>query len=287
MLISRRKFVCGGAMALASEGLYASEISRHECMIVENAVTIRSAGTGWHGRRIVQISDIHLHAFTEEWFLAKIVKKINELQPDVVLVTGDFITGGTWAKWGLSSASTCAEILSEIKCPYKFGCIGNHEVNVGAKAVLERLKPSGLQMLVNESAIIGSKGDELCIVGLDQASVPEHPADYLRRFLPARQSSPLIVMLHEPDMVDQLLEVPFIQNVDLIVSGHSHGGQIRFPGLAPLWLPIGAEKYYEGAYRFDQVQLYVNRGIGSINLPLRLFCPPEITVHTLRISPIF
>jgi predicted MPP superfamily phosphohydrolase len=92
----------------------------------------------------------------------------------------------------------------------------------------------------------------------------------------------VILMAHEPDYADEIAKHPRSRNIDLILSGHSHGGQIRFPFLPPTNLPPMAEKYYEGNYRVANMQLYVNRGIGTVGLPFRLFCPPEITVFTLQ-----
>jgi predicted MPP superfamily phosphohydrolase len=89
-------------------------------------------------------------------------------------------------------------------------------------------------------------------------------------------------MAHEPDYADTVMAHPRGHLVDLMLSGHSHGGQIRLPFLGPLILPPLGEKYPEGHYRFNRMQLYVNRGIGTVGLPFRLNCPPEITVITLQ-----
>ena len=92
-------------------------------------------------------------------------------------------------------------------------------------------------------------------------------------------------MAHEPDFADHVAMHPKGRFVDLILAGHSHGGQIRIPGLPPLALPTYARIYPEGHYLVGNSQLYVNRGIGTVGLPLRLNCPPEITVATLQPIP--
>jgi predicted MPP superfamily phosphohydrolase len=91
-------------------------------------------------------------------------------------------------------------------------------------------------------------------------------------------------MAHAPDYADQVVVHPRGHLVDLMFSGHSHGGQIRIPFLGPIILPPMGKKYVEGLFRFDRMQLYVNRGIGAVGVPFRLNCPPEITVFTLKNS---
>ncbi|MBW8749510.1 MAG: hypothetical protein JF584_18540 [Acidobacteria bacterium] len=91
-------------------------------------------------------------------------------------------------------------------------------------------------------------------------------------------------MIHEPDYIDELIKYPSSQSVGLVLSGHSHGGQVRLPFLPPLKavLPPSGKKYVEGLFRVGNTQLYVNRGIGTTEVPFRLNCPPEITILTLE-----
>ncbi len=89
-------------------------------------------------------------------------------------------------------------------------------------------------------------------------------------------------MCHAPDYADDLQAVPAGQAVDLMLSGHTHGGQIRLPLLGALELPPLGQQYVEGWFKLGNMQLYVNRGIGTVELPFRLNCPPEITLITLR-----
>ena len=100
--------------------------------------------------------------------------------------------------------------------------------------------------------------------------------------IPAKPDGPVLLMAHEPDYADDVVAHPRGPLVDLMLAGHSHGGQIRLPWVGPLVLPPMGVKYPEGHYRFNQMQLYVNRGIGTVGLPFRLNCPPEITVITLQ-----
>jgi predicted MPP superfamily phosphohydrolase len=95
-------------------------------------------------------------------------------------------------------------------------------------------------------------------------------------------NEPVILMCHAPDFVDQLHEHPVGQAISLVLSGHTHGGQIRLPLIGALRLPPGGRKYVEGHFNVGSMQLYVNRGIGSVGVPFRFDCRPEITLFTLR-----
>jgi predicted MPP superfamily phosphohydrolase len=97
-----------------------------------------------------------------------------------------------------------------------------------------------------------------------------------------RQDEPVILLCHEPDFADKLLAHPAGPSVALMLSGHTHGGQIRFPLLGPMFLPDLGHRYVEGAFHLQGLQLYVNRGLGTVGVPFRLNCPPEIALLTLR-----
>jgi predicted MPP superfamily phosphohydrolase len=133
-------------------------------------------------------------------------------------------------------------------------------------------------VLINEHVPIERNGHRIWIAGLDDPA-KGHPD--LDLAVPGKPDGPVILMAHEPDYADTIVRHPRSQFIDLVLSGHSHGGQVRLPFLPPLALPPMAKKYFEGLYRFGPIQLYVNRGIGAVGVPFRFFCPPEITVFTL------
>ena len=173
----------------------------------------------------------------------------------------------------------CAEILSRIECPLRYAILGNHDVLVSANAVTDALVTHGIPVLANSSVPIERDGRRLWLAGMQDA-LQQRP-DILTA-LPAGRNpdkEPLILLAHEPDFADQVLG----RQIDLVLSGHTHGGQIRIPFLPPLLLPELGTKYVEGLFRLrDGTQLYVNRGIGAVNLPFRFRCPPEISVITLQ-----
>lgn len=280
--LTRRNFLIGSGALAAGFALYAGEIARHEMNIVQRSIAIDRLPASFHGFRIVQLSDIHLDEFTEPFFFERIVRQVNALKPDLVLLTGDFITLGSLTFIASQHAARrCAEIISTLECKERFAILGNHDVGVSAPMVIHALATNGTPVLVNQHVAMDRKGDRLWLAGVADPGT-SHPD--LNEAIPPAPGAPLILMAHEPDYADLVLQHPRAASVSLMLSGHSHGGQIRLPFLGPLILPSLGKKYVEGHFNFGSMQLYVNRGIGTVGLPFRLNCPPEITVITLEQS---
>jgi predicted MPP superfamily phosphohydrolase len=262
---------------------YAGTHARHEYEIVRLDLPIHELPDSFVGLRIVQISDIHLEEYTEAFFFERIVSLVNTLNPDLVLVTGDYVSRGprnvrvAWRAAGLA-----AEILTGIKAPQRFGILGNHDVNVGAEHVIPPLEAHGTPILVDSYTPIERGGDVLWLCGADDAGT-RHPD--LNFAIPTNTKAPVIFMCHEPDYVDKVVQHPRFPLIDVMLSGHTHGGQIRLPYVGPLVLPPMGQKYVAGMFHFSHMQLYVNRGIGTVGLPFRLNCPAEITHFTLVRAP--
>jgi predicted MPP superfamily phosphohydrolase len=277
---TRRNFLIGSGTIAAGFTLYAGEIARHELDVVPRPIPIKDLPGAFHGYRIAQISDIHLDEFTEPFFFERVVHRINELAPDLVLITGDFITHGSLTFIaGRHAVHRCAEILTTLTAPLRYAVLGNHDVAVNAPMVIEALTSHGTPVLVNQYVAIEKNGDRLWICGLEDPGT-SHPN--LDLTIPAKPDAPVILMSHEPDYADTIVEHPRGPLVDLVLSGHSHGGQVRLPFAGPLILPPLGQIYPEGLYHLKNIQLYVNRGIGTVGLPFRFNCPPEITILTLQ-----
>src|SRR5277367_5126314 len=124
-----RNFLIGAGTTAAGLALYSGEIARHGLDTVHRTIAIANLPTAFHGYRIVQLSDIHLDEYTEPFFLERIVQKVNALSPDLVLLTGDFITHGslTFIAGGHANRR-CAEILTALTAPPRYGILGNHDV---------------------------------------------------------------------------------------------------------------------------------------------------------------
>lgn len=277
---TRRNFLIASGTSAAALTLYAGEIARHEIDIVQRPIAIAHLPASFQGYRIAQVSDIHLDEFTEPLFFERVVERVNRLNPDLVLLTGDFITHGSLTFIaGDHAIRRCAQILTRLEAPLRYGCLGNHDVAFNAPLVTRMLADHGTPLLINRSLPIERNGARLWLCGVDDPGT-SHPD--LDLAIPSAPDGPVILMAHEPDFADTVTAHPKGHLVDLMLSGHSHGGQIRLPFLGPLVLPPMGLKYPEGHYTFNHMQLYVNRGIGTVGLPFRLNCPPEITMITLE-----
>lgn len=277
---SRRTFLTGSAALVAGLAVYSGEFARHELDTTHHTIEIRDLPTAFQGLRITQLSDIHLDEYTEPFFLERIVRHVNAIAPDVVLLTGDFVTRGSLTFVAANhAAARCAEILGTIHCAERYAVLGNHDVSVGARLVTRALASAGIPVLRNRFVALTRGGERIWLGGTAE---PGTDRPDLNLAVPANPGAPVILMVHAPDYADDVVAHPRGVNVDLMLSGHSHGGQIRLPFVGPVVLPPMGQKYVEGAYRFGPMQLYVNRGIGTVGLPFRLNCPPEISNFTLQ-----
>jgi hypothetical protein len=259
---------------------YAGEIARHELELIERTIKLPRLPDAFAGMKIVQISDFHFQEYTEAMFLEAIVRKVNALAPELVVLTGDFVSSNPLPQHiAIKLAYHCGEILSRIECPLRYAIMGNHDVLVSARAVTDALHTHGIPVLANSFVPLERQGQRIWLAGVEDVLI-QRPD--LSTALPAakrRDGEPTILLAHEPDFADYTMG----QQVDLILSGHTHGGQILLPFLPPLMLPDMGRKYVHGLFRLgDGMQLYVNRGIGAVTLPFRFRCPPEITAITLQ-----
>lgn len=265
--------------------LYSGEIARHEISVEEHTIQLARLPDAFRGMRIAQISDIHYLEFTESFFVREVVDHLNRLKPDMVLITGDFVTYGPirvpatpiHKAFAIRHMPECASILSKIECPLRYTSLGNHDQMVDGRAVWHILVEHGLPCLYNQAVPLERDGQRLWLVGLGSACFGAARPDEAIPASIARDKEAMIVMAHEPDILPEIAKY----NADLMLSGHTHGGQIRIPFLRPAFLPEYGRHYVEGWFQHGPTHLYVNRGIGSIGLPLRLNCPPEITIFTL------
>ena len=278
--ITRRAFLIGASAAGLGIATYAGTHARHEIQVTHRTFAIRDLPDAFVGFRFVQLTDIHLEEYTEPWFLQKAVGIINQLNPELVLLTGDFVSRGPASdRVAYRAAGIAAEVLQGLKAPQRFAVLGNHDVAVGANHVINPLESHGTPVLIDSYVPIQRGQDYLWLCGTDDAGTRDPD---LNLAVPAAPRAPVILMCHEPDYADAVVHHPRFPYIDLMLSGHSHGGQVRLPVVGPLILPPMGKKYVEGLFHFDRMQLYVNRGLGTVGLPFRLNCPAEIAHITLQ-----
>ena len=277
--MTRRNLLVGAGLAAAGMSVYSGEFARHAIQHVELPVAVRNLPEAFHGFRIVQISDIHFEEYSEAFYLDSIVRQVNALAADLVLITGDFITHGPPRHVPEEAIYVIADALRGITCPQRVGCMGNHDSVVGTDFIARILRDRGTPVLINQYLPIERDGQRIWIAGVED---PATSRPDLAAAMPTNPDAPVILLAHAPDYADDVRKHPDGGKVDLMLSGHSHGGQIRVPLWGPLVLPAWGQKYVHGHFQFESLQLYVNRGLGTVGVPFRFDCPPEITTITLH-----
>lgn len=232
------------------------------------------------GRRIVHISDLHLSQMVSAEYLRNCIARINQLDPDIVLLTGDYITHDFTGRY----RTQAAEIVGELHAEHGvYACLGNHDYGASitldskrhdlADEITQSLAANGVTVLRNESAPVEIDGDCLWLVGLGDLWVGDFKPDEAFGEVPKREA--VIALAHNPRAIHHLHEHP----VEAVMSGHTHGVQAR-------WKVAGGisrknRRFHAGMYDVHGKKLYVNRGLGRLGRA-RLNARPEITVLTLR-----
>lgn len=222
--------------------------------------------------KIAHFSDTHLGHYYEPEDLQVAVDKVNENKPDFICFTGDLFDRD------LVKVRESIAVLSGLKAPYgKFAVLGNHDYRTGADEVRRIISEAGFQLLDNQHQTLLIGGQPLCIAGIDNVSHGRPDIEAAIRDIP--QESCVILLAHEPDIADTAAGYP----IDLQLSGHSHGGQVRLPFIGHLLTPEYGHKYPDGLQQVphSSLQVYTSRGLGTTILPIRFFCRPEITIIEL------
>lgn len=234
------------------------------------------------GFTIVLLSDFHYDPYFSVHPLNAAIGMVNSLGPDLIALAGDFVSLPLFAKnneKAAAAAEPCAQLLRQMKAPHgSWAVMGNHDFYSDPDRVTSALQAEGIQVLANQSAPIEANGARFWLGGVND--VLGHTADLDATLQTAPRNEATILLAHEPDYADHVAR----HSVDLQLSGHSHGGQVRVPFVRPLYLPDMAKKYVWGLYKIGGLTLYTNPGLGTVGLPVRWNCPPEITFLTLRRS---
>jgi uncharacterized protein len=282
--LTRRQFVrrsVVGLAALAGAGLTVEGFVREPQHPVTERIQVRLTRLpeGFHGFRIAQITDIHFGPYMDRAGLERAVRLAQGFQPDLVVLTGDFVSHPFHQRNGLEGAKNaepCAAVFARWKGVPIIAVLGNHDHWNNADIVAGALRERGIRVLRNQASAIEKEGQRLWVAGIDDAL--EGKADVPQSIAKIPSTEATILLAHEPDFADYAARFP----IDLQLSGHSHGGQVRVSGVGPIILPQMAHNYPTGLNRVGQLQVYTSRGIGVINPPVRLNCPPEVSLITLR-----
>lgn len=279
--ITRRRFLQLSGLGAAGVLAYSGEYERHRLEITHREVELTRLSPALDGLRIAQLSDIHFEQYTEPSFVKEVVAQVNRQAPDLVLLTGDYVSEGPMpSSYGAKTSYPCAEILSGIACPQRWCVLGNHDVKVNPTMVTDALESHGLPVLLNRYVPFERNGARMWIAGVKDVGLSDPDLHLAAPHGLQTAQEPVLLMAHEPDYADRVVRHG---GIDLMLSGHTHGGQVRLPLLGALYTPLLGRKYVEGLFHLENgLQLYVNRGIGAVGIPLRFDCRPELTMITLR-----
>jgi hypothetical protein len=278
-MLTRRRFlqILGGLTATGvATAAYTRLVEPRWVTVEEQTLTIPQLPAPLIGKRIVQLSDIHLSEYTAPTQLADVIPTINRLAPDWVFLTGDYV--GDHAE----DAAGLIEPLRQVQAPL-YAVYGNHDYWSNVRVVRSMLEQAGVQILRNSAQPLAAG---LWLGGVDDVWSGRPDLAETLRAIPSGVTTLLLV--HEPDFFDQVVQRQ--APVAVQFSGHSHGGQVRLPTLqrtpeglysyAPI-LPRYGRRYPIGLRQVGTQQVYTNRGLGVWPLPYRLNCPPEISRFTL------
>jgi uncharacterized protein len=282
----RRQFLERTANAVVAApfvaGAYGLLYGRLDLQITRQRVQLARLPKAFTGFRIAQLSDIHIGPFMPEDEIRKYVRITNDLKPDLIALTGDFVT------WDPSTQHAVVNALTGLHAPFGiFGCLGNHEAWSRTEDSITRMfHQVGIRILRAENVPVSVQGESFNLIGVDfQTRYHMGPANdkFVRSFLVGvdRLVAPgtaNILMSHNPDTFDRAAEL----GIDLSLAGHTHGGQVALEFVSPEIAPSRlVTPYVAGWFQKPGGRLYVNRGIGTIGVPMRIGAPPEITVYEL------
>ncbi len=258
--------------------LYSRYFGTSGLIIKEYAIKKSNIASHFHGLKIVHLSDIHYNKVINSPRLKQIATKINQLKPDIIFLTGDLLDQETTQEDQISN------LLMTMKASLgKYMIEGNHDKS--SKNWKQIAENGGFIVLENEIELIYNQGTEPIILFGMSSNYDDNKANEkyktFENFLtsnPNYQGLYKILLIHEPDYIEQF----DYQKFDLILAGHSHGGQVRIPFLKPFFVPKGAQKYYNEYYQLDATDLYVSSGIGNSILNLRLFNRPSFNFYRLN-----
>lgn len=280
---TRRRFLkiaaAAGALAVGAD---ATVLEPNHPRRVRVDIPLARLPQEFDGFTIIQLSDFHFDPYFSIIPIRKSVQITNALKPDLIVLTGDFVSAPAIEsalrnKRAALQADPCSEVLKDLRAPHGvWAVLGNHDAFSDPVHVTEALKAGGINVLSNSAAPIERSGRRFWLAGV--ADVLARHADIDLTLKGISPQERVVLLAHEPDFADHTVKY----SVDLQLSGHSHGGQVRLPLVGPVYLPRLGRKYPRGLRTIGRLSLYTNVGIGTLYVPVRWNCAPEVTLITLR-----
>ena len=247
-----------------------------ERLVVETVeIRLHRLAPAFDGYRIALLTDPHLSPLVPRWWVERAVARTMELGADLIVLGGDYVDDDP------HYVSAVGEVLRPLRAPDGVvGVLGNHDHYVDASGVRAQLTASGVRELLNASMIVTRGGAGLAIAGVGDLQCDA--IDFARALDGVPEDVPRIVISHDPDVFGYW---PNDRRLDLMLSGHTHGGQAWLPLIGPPFVPSQfGFRFLKGHILEGERQLYVSRGVGASGVPIRWKCPPELTLAVLRPS---
>jgi predicted MPP superfamily phosphohydrolase len=241
------------------------EVTRHR-------VPLRNLPAVLEGLRVVHLTDIHHSKYVSFNAVYRMVALTNGLKPDLVVLTGDYIT------WSRKYIGPVAEALKDLRSRLGvYAVLGNHDVRVDSAAMTVALERVGIRVLRNASSRVDFRGESLWLIGVDEYSYGQSDLSKALKGVP--ESVPRVLLAHNPEIIGQAAR----RGIDFVAAGHTHGGQVKLPYLKSLnTITQPTQEFLEGFVTAGKTQMYISRGLGKVVVPVRIKCPPELPVYTLR-----
>jgi len=248
-------------------GAFCADALWYEPQAVEVEQLSLPLNTPGKGFRIVQLSDLHLR--DNDRYFQKVSEKVNQLRPDLIMLTGDYMEGDR-------NIHGVLDFLKGLKAGYGIYAVqGNWEYwsRLEGENLRRHFAGVGVTLLINQRADLEVNGQAISVLGLDYPSTSDRLQRLQQELDPQRFN---LLLSHVPGFPHENLN----EHINLILSGHTHGGQVRLPLLPPLYLPRYSGRFVSGLYSVSRhdIPLYVNRGVGTNTFPVRFLCRPEISV---------
>lgn len=246
---------------------------RHQIHVTHHSVYLPRLPASFARLRVVQVSDIHHGLYTRLEQVERAVALANDLEPDLVALTGDFVTHSS--RYIAPVARALGGLRPRLGA---FAVLGNHDHRAGADAMARALERHGIDVLRNRHAQVAQNGDAVTLAGVDDFDYGQH--DLARALRGANPAHTTLLLSHNPAILSEAAQY----GVDLVLAGHTHGGQVDLPGLRSLaGSPAVPLSFRHGWEQVGSTQIYISRGIGTVVVPLRVRCPAEIPL--LRLEP--
>ncbi len=276
--LSRRRFLQRGFTIFSGvtfAGTAYGAFTKYDYEISNISIPIIDLPPQFEDFTITLIADIHSSVFMTREDMRRYVNAINELGSELIVIPGDFVNSM------VEEVYPFAEAFSELKAPLGiFGTLGNHDFFTDVETVAREVDACGVKMLRNDKVDVKKNGAKIHLLGVDDTGRVQRAELFYDKVLAQTEPHvPRILLCHRPYFFDQAAT----RNIDLTLAGHTHGGQFVFAriGKTVIAPALVASPYIAGLYTKEKSRMYVTRGLGTVGIPVRINCPPEITKITL------